>query len=103
MGSDSEALLRSPYSPSGILRQALPKTSADRVWEVVAIDEFRLEEQTQPEFEADPVVFLNHGALKGESLPERSHWVRIGMFKENPLSLHAMGNVNRCKAGYLAI
>ncbi|HEY9600985.1 MAG TPA: hypothetical protein V6C85_05195 [Allocoleopsis sp.] len=27
---DSEALLRSPYSPSGILRQALPKASADR-------------------------------------------------------------------------
>lgn len=28
----SEALLRSPYSPSGILRQALPKASADRVY-----------------------------------------------------------------------
>ena len=71
MGSESEALLR----------------SADRIWEVVAIDEFRLEEQTQPEFEADPVVFLNHCALKGESLQERSHWVRIGMFKENPLTI----------------
>lgn len=60
---------------------------SDRLWEVVAVDEFRLEEQTQPEFEADPVVFLNHCALKGESLPLRSHWIRIGMFKENPLTI----------------
>lgn len=59
----------------------------DRLWEVVAVDEFRLEEQTQPEFEADPVVFINHCALKGEELPERSRWVRIGMFKENPLTI----------------
>ena len=34
-----------------------------RFWEIVAVDEFRVEEQTQPEFEADSVVFLNHCAL----------------------------------------
>jgi 3-oxoacyl-[acyl-carrier protein] reductase len=35
-GADSEALLRSPYSPSGILRQALPKRRADRVIDEIA-------------------------------------------------------------------
>jgi hypothetical protein len=69
-----------------VLGELVPMGS-ERIWEVVAVDEFRLEEQTQPEFEADPVLFLNHCALKGESLPERSHWDRIGMFKENPLSI----------------
>lgn len=73
--------------PMGSDSEASKERSADHIWEVVAVDEFRLEEQTQPEFEADPVVFLNHCALKGEELPERSHWVRIGMFKENPLSI----------------
>ncbi|EDX70789.1 hypothetical protein MC7420_1533 [Coleofasciculus chthonoplastes PCC 7420] len=42
-----------------------------------------MEEQTQPEFEADPVVFINHCALKGEELPERSRWVRIGTHPTN--------------------
>jgi predicted carbohydrate-binding protein with CBM5 and CBM33 domain len=32
---DSEALLRSPYSPSGILRQVLPKASADRIFSTI--------------------------------------------------------------------
>ncbi len=73
--------------PMGSAIVASKERRIDRIWEVVAVDEFRLEEQTQPEFEADPVVFLNHCALKGEELPKRSHWVRIGMFKENPLSI----------------
>ena len=60
---------------------------SNRLWEIVAVDNFRLAEQTQPEFEADSVVFLNHCALSQEILPERSAWTRIEMFQENPLSI----------------
>ncbi len=60
---------------------------SERSWEVVAIDEFRLEAQTQPEFETDSLVFLNHCGLVGEILPQRLDWARIKMFKDNPLTI----------------
>jgi hypothetical protein len=59
----------------------------NRLWKIVAVDEYKLAEQTQPEFEADAVVFLNHCALQQEALPERSVWTRVEMFQENPLTI----------------
>ena len=58
-----------------------------RFWEVVAIDKYRLVEQTQPEFEAESAIFLGHCALQQGHLPERQRWVRVEMYQENPLTI----------------
>ncbi|GAA6615515.1 hypothetical protein [Scytonema sp. NUACC26] len=58
-----------------------------RPWKIVAVDEYKLAEQTQPEFEADSSIFLNHCALQQEALSDRSAWTRVEMFQENPLTI----------------
>lgn len=37
---------------------------SERIWEVVAVDEFRLEEQTQPEFEYESIPDLSSRKLR---------------------------------------
>ncbi len=60
--------------------------NGQRLWKVVAIDEYRLVEQTQPEFEAESVIFLGHCSLE-QHLPERKRWARVEMYQENPLTI----------------
>lgn len=65
----------------------MAQMGSDRIWEVVAVDNYRLAEQTQPEFEADSVIYLNHCGLQNEILPERRSWTRVEMFQEQPLTI----------------
>jgi hypothetical protein len=60
---------------------------AERIWTVIAIDEYRLTEKTQPEFEAEASLFLNHCALEDTTLPERYQWKQVEIFQENPLAI----------------
>jgi hypothetical protein len=59
----------------------------DRSWQMVDVDAYRLAEQTQAEFAADPVIFLNHCAWAGANPPHCASWSRVELFRQNPLTL----------------
>ncbi|MBD1995278.1 hypothetical protein H6G00_01365 [Leptolyngbya sp. FACHB-541] len=70
-----------PMQPNGKV-----SLGSNRVWSILDVDQFELEDQTHPERESPEIISVGHCDLNPNEAPPREKWFNIENFQERPLT-----------------